>query len=56
MNEEQFLIIESYLEGFRTELNSVNFKNLASDVDKIWDKLDEQNKLLEKILASLNER
>lgn len=55
MTKEQFEIIEKYLEDFKDQLNQFDTKSIKADTDAIWDKLKEQNELLQKILSAIGD-
>lgn len=55
MTEEQFNILENYLENYKDELSKINTNAIKEDTDKIWEILNSQNKILENIVAILKD-
>lgn len=55
MDNNQFEIIEKYLEDFKTTLEQLNTRSIKDDTSAIWEELNKQNDLLQKIYEMLTD-
>ena len=56
MDNNQFEILEKYLEDFKTGLEQLNTRSIKEDTSAIWEELNKQNEVLQKIYNMLAER
>jgi len=55
MENEQFEIIEKYLEDFKTNFEQLDTRSIKENISAIWEELNKQNEVLQKIYKVLAE-
>ncbi|MEO7306295.1 MAG: hypothetical protein ABIR78_13155 [Ferruginibacter sp.] len=55
MDNDQFEIIEKYLEDFKTNFEQLDTRSIKENISAIWEELNKQNEVLQKIYKVLAE-